>query len=499
LSHLTFSDLKACRPVSRLFLEAIEAYERFKDCQLLSITDGKRRFLGDLGELEPNFLKAGNLIHSTWFDIRNIHINVYFVQEVLLHIPGYVLKNASFVSLSYEEDLENDGSNEPAPDIFWNMSMYWILWSAEQISHLQLDLRLLMMDLDDLVFSVVIRDNLKNVKNLDIFGWPQKKFGETTYSIYPQFTPNLIKNIDRLASALHCLESLHFPVSVLSSNDQNEEFTIVVAPNLEVESLLQRSRESLRELSLHLGMWDKLPPVTLPHLRRFSATVSNGTQQDSLKNFLVANQGNNSLAELDVAVRRRYVFGSNLFDVIRRQYSPYLKKLHLQAYTFGDVEQNEVVKVDWTFLREMKCLRDFQLARPYTPVRPNWVFQWNYGNGTFLLESLPKCQLERLSLRGIGIKSGGFWRNGVVVNDMEPELPFKLDLLVGGFRNLKRLSLRYCPDAVDDDIMRVIIREMTSLEEFEVSHCSGLTDAGIAGTSEDGSDSIRNLKCEWNF
>jgi len=72
-------------------------------------------------------------------------------------------------------------------------------------------------------------------------------------------------------------------------------------------------------------------------------------------------------------------------------------------------------------------------------------------------------------------------------------LPFKLDLL-RGLRNLRRLSLRYCTDAVDDNIMRFIVSEMTSLEELEVSHCSGLTDRGIVGTSEDNSDSIRNLR-----
>jgi len=52
---------------------------------------------------------------------------------------------------------------------------------------------------------------------------------------------------------------------------------------------------------------------------------------------------------------------------------------------------------------------------------------------------------------------------------------------------------------VDDDILRFIVEEIASLEELEMSHCSRLTDRGIAGTSEDGSDSIRNLKCEWKF
>jgi len=55
-----------------------------------------------------------------------------------------------------------------------------------------------------------------------------------------------------------------------------------------------------------------------------------------------------------------------------------------------------------------------------------------------------------------------------------------LDLL-GRFQNLKRLSFRGCLNAVDDDVMQFIFREMTAVEELEVSHCEHLTDAGITG------------------
>jgi len=91
-----------------------------------------------------------------------------------------------------------------------------------------------------------------------------------------------------------------------------------------------------------------------------------------------------------------------------------------------------------------------------------------------------------LALRGVGARHQ-FWRT--IYGDSELELPFKLNLL-RRFRNLKRLSLRDCHDAVDDDIIHFIVREMTSLEEFEISYCIKLTNAGIAGTLNDGSDSI---------
>jgi len=221
--------------------------------------------------------------------------------------------------------------------------------------------------------------------------------------------------------------------------------------------------------------------VSLPHVNILTVTIYN-KDQESLKNFLIENQG--SLVELDVAVKDK--FGKNLFDVIRQR-SPTLRKLHLTTDRFIDFTGRDE-KVNWTFLRGMKQLKDFQLARPSCN-EPNWEL---YGTGPELLKLLPRNQLERLGLRGIGTsRQLGFWRPNY--GEPEPELPLKLDLL-RGFRNLRRLSLRYCTDAVDDNIIRFIVSEMTSLEELQVSHCSRLTDRGIVGTSEDDSDSIRNLK-----
>jgi len=475
LSHLNFWDLKACRVVSRHFLKTIEAYKRFKNSQLLVISKDKLA----LGELEPDLLQDRNLTHVTWLDIRNIQVDVDHVEREFLVIPRLILNNVQFVSLlSKGVDLKDD---EPVPI----RSIRRILSSTRQLSTLQLDVRLLLVNLNDVFDSSsdVINENLKNLKTLHILGWP-RKFGFTTYWIYDADHPYFIKNLDQLTSSIERLESLHLPSFMFFEREPIFQSAVV--------RLLQRHRESLRALSLHFELWNDILPVTLPRLMSLSATVSNNDQQDSLKDFL-ANTNKECLKELDVVVREHddYEFGKNLFDAIR-QLSPCLKKLHLQAFKFVDEQGNEMSKVDWTFLGKMKYLRDFQLARPRCLV-PNWK---SYGNGAILLESLPRNQLERLGLRGIGFKRVGFWRDDV--GDMEPELPFKLDLL-RGFRNLRRLSLRYCPDAVDDDVLRFIVEEMPSLEELEVSHCSRLTDRGIAGTSGDGSDSIRNLKRELNY
>jgi len=223
--------------------------------------------------------------------------------------------------------------------------------------------------------------------------------------------------------------------------------------------------------------------VKLPRLKISTATVYKA-DQDTLKDFLAKHE---NLEEVDVAVRRE--FRKNLLDVIKQR-CPNLRKLHLKAKKFVDFVGGSEQTIDWTFLRAMTRLKDFQLSRPFCK-NPNWEA---HGSGTRLLESLPRNQLERLGLRGIGFGRRNFC--GFLGNhdlEEEPELPFKLDLL-RGFLNLRRLSFFRCPDAVEDDVMRFIVTEMTSLEELEVSHCTHLTDAGLAGSLEDGSDSIRNLK-----
>jgi len=110
------------------------------------------------------------------------------------------------------------------------------------------------------------------------------------------------------------------------------------------------------------------------------------------------------------------------------------------------------------------------------------------------LESLSPNQLQRLSLKGT-IYGESFWKTEIGNLFVEPELSFKLDLL-RGFSNLKYLSFERCGNAVDDQVIQFIFREMSQLEEFHISHCKSLTDAGIAGGYPDqsGPVSIQNLK-----
>jgi len=189
-----------------------------------------------------------------------------------------------------------------------------------------------------------------------------------------------------LGSILQRLESLHLP-------------EIVEWQGLELQPMVmrvvKRNRDSLRKLSLHFGIWDSFHSVKLSRLNSLSARVgSDNVQQDYLENFLVENQ--DTLLEIDIRVDNGLKKG--LFDVIRHR-SPYLTKFHLEAERFFDA-RGKKTKVDWTFLSQLKRLKNFQLSRNYS-YRPK---RSTYASGLEILESLPRTQLERLSLRGLATR-----------------------------------------------------------------------------------------------
>jgi len=458
LSYLNFGDMKAVRQVSRRFYEMIERYKRFKNAQVLCITKDKSP-LSDY-----DFLLDPDRIY------RGIKINVTLPLKDLLNIQRHVLENAEFVSIT------SGLYNEPGRCI-GNL-----LVRTSKISHLQFDHRLLERELKGSLFSKDVKKNLKNLRRLDITDKYNRtgnvgKTYEAQCSHRHSGVADFALNLFLFGMTLEHLESFRIPKL------KCDAFELCQDPSVVLE-LIQRNRKSLRELSIHFHVWESedIGAVSLPRLASLTVTI-NVEGLESLKLFLATNH--QSLEEVDVGVKKQ--FEMKLLDVIKQRCFN-VTKLHLKAKRFvADEEQEDESRVDWTFLGDMKHLKDLALSRPHDE-NANWE---KYGNGTRLLESLPRNQLERLSLQGIGARKIGFWKVNAL--DNEPELTFKLNLL-SRFRNLKRLSLWRCPDAVDDGVMQFIIKEMTSLEEFEVSQCSQLTDAGFAGNSEDGSDSIRNLK-----
>jgi len=460
--------MKACRQVSRQFLEMIETHKRFKQSQVILFRNQESPFFKDF-----NFV----LMDPDRICWPGVRIDVFNLRGQLWKIPRAILHNVQLVSLICSEKI---CSTLVGTDI------YHVLTSTPKISHLQLDIELLVSGLHDVFGCTPVQDNLKDLRRLDIVGRNNRCNGNNIYRLsYPvTCTYHILKSCEQLASILQCrLESLRIPK--LRFYGEEEERREIQSIQATIMKLLQQNHETVREISLHLDFWkqdDDIGALKLPRLKILTVTIDKA-EQETLEHFLVHHE---SLEEIEIAVRS--AFGKNLFDVIQQRFCPNLKTLHLKAKNFVDSVRGRVQTVDWTFLGTMTQLRDFQLSRPYCNNNANWEA---YGNGRRLLESLPRDQLERLGLRGIGTGAAGFWRSDEV--ETEPSLSIRLDLL-GGFRNLRRLSFYRCRDAVDDDVMRFIVTEMTSLEELEVSHCSKLSDAGIRGTLDDGSDSIRNLQ-----
>jgi len=251
------------------------------------------------------------------------------------------------------------------------------------------------------------------------------------------------------------------------------------------------------DVSLSKEVWHSIPRHILQNVK-FVSLVSHskdflGRKPAELFCLRKILDCTSNMEELELAVKGALsALPIDIFDVIAQR-SASLKKLHLKSKELVDLD-GDYRDVDWTFLGVMTQLKDFKLSRRFTNCDYDCEFQI-FGFEECLLECLPRDQLERLSLRGISARNTDFWRRNESQDDYdEAGLPFKLELLQG-FRNLKSLRVNRChSNAVNDDVMRFISQEMTSLVELEFGHCSELTNAGIAGTSKDGSDSIRNIR-----
>jgi len=477
--------MKAARQVSQTFFEMIESCKRFKDAEVLVVSKGN----SSVSEL--SFLLNSDRI---W---RGIKIDFSFWADNLLKHISSILENVEFVSLSITDSVDKNAFES----IVWFIRD--ILRSTWNISHLQIEIILFGMNLRSVFDCRAVRENLKTLKRLDITDKNNcYVFNRELYeSVFPSI-PVLDTDVNQSLA-----DTFQFLVTIFQ---RLEGFCLVLScdcvelPTWAIQSIiaenLKHNRDTLKELSIPMDNWEAwqeeyngisgISGLTFPRLRSLT-TIVYESDQDDFGDFLANHQ---MLEELDVLVELELT--ASLLDVIILR-SANLRKLHLGSHQFVESLGGREKTVDWGFLGEMTRLKDFKIVRLHS--RPFYGWE-KYGNGTYFLQSLPPNQLERLSLEGIGYGTTdcGFWRykhasSGLYDSYLDLELTSKLELL-RGFRNLKRLSLLRCPNAVDDDIMQFIVREMTSLEELEVSNCSQLTDAGIAGNLEDGTDSIGNLK-----
>jgi len=431
----------------------IECSMRFKDSQVLLVTKGK----SDLREFNLYF--DSNRI---W---RGIKVDVYhFRQQIVLgDISSRILKNVEFVS------LVSEGLRGKTPPPFRPINQ--ILKSTPKITHLQLDIRLLAISLKHVFGHSTVRKNLSCVKYLDIV-----VFNDNTTTNSDQAYD--LDNFDQMGTVFQRLES--FNMSKVNFLDHQ-----ISKVQTGIMKLLEQNRQTLKKVSLHLNPWisdtNSIFILTFQRLKSFTVTIPASRRHDlaSVRDFLANHP---TLEELDVAVKEE--FGLSLFYGIIES-CPNLRKLHLKAKKFVDPGGSQD-QVHWIYLRLIKTLKDFRLVHPHSSESSSV----EYGSGARIFLSLAGRQLERLSVRGIGAENSGFWRHTLFVNERQVSL--ELPCLCG-FRNLRHLSFNRCLDAVDDNAMQIILKEIPSLEELELSHCSRFTDAGIAGTLEDGTDSIRSI------
>jgi len=488
--------MKAVSLVSRDFFKMVRTSRQFNSTAVLLVTEDNAQELRTIYET-PSELP-----------LRGIRLDVAVPIQVL-HDINFILEQVnflSFITLPRKDKLPRGSLSK---------FILHVLTSTSKLTYLQIDVRLMHRQLYKVFTSPAVQSNLSNLKSLQIlFHQENKNKFKSKGSLNNVHT--FQGNTDKSAPWLHDNDDIgdssdEDDIIVLDSDSSEEIFSknilLLASPEFfksletlhvtkmkskliskSILLLLRNNQGTLRDLSLHLNAWSstKLKTMIFPRLKRLTASIDYDDQW-ILKAFLFNHL--TSLDELDIAVVRGK-FDRNLFQLISSSCAS-LQKLHLKAKDFS--RGGNLPNLDWSFLGGMKRLEDFDIARPFSnPDRE--IYEHLIGTGPRFLESLPRHQLQTLRFKGIK-KRSSFWRTKLGNVYVEPDLSFKLDLL-SGFRNVKVLSFDRCGNAVDDQVIQFIFKEMSALEEFEISHCSSLTDAGIAGTipGQNDSVSIQNLK-----
>jgi len=451
------------------------------------------------------------------FHWRGIQIEVDLPKEVLEKIQ-HILEHVQFISfIISQEQLEDNQFH--FRDGKYAKFIAGVLSCAPKLKSLQMAVNILENDLSEVWSCPIIRHNLKNLESLELPHLGFKSNDAKTYRTigsyrqirhtYSPISKEFMMNFQQLATIVETapsrLKRLQLPKYQIDSPN-NPESTYTREAALFTRSfldLLQSHRESLVEVSIPVYAWDwnvlkVIRSLTSTHLKSLT-TVAYPSLDCSLEHFL---KNHPKLKELKLTIMNDFTSGmkEDMWKAIKRRCAAagaYLNKVNLK--TFRNFWK-EIDVLDWSFLEEMKALENFQIEIIWNSRFE--VMTDSFGFGPSVLESLSRIgKLERLSLNGIHI-AGSFWKlfcspegQGTPIVTDELPLATKFDLL-GRFRSLKHLSFRHSMNAVDDDVIQFIFREMTSLEELEVSHCERLTDVGIAGTGskEDEKVSIRSLK-----
>jgi len=513
MSHLNLADLIATRHVSRYFFEMVQNYQRFQILKASTVLLVSKETVGSNSVDCVTKTITKNLF---WGGIK---VDVSLPSELILEICSlqrHILKHIHFVSLFCTVGENNTIISKDTAI----KNIFALLSSTQNLCHLQMDIRLLdeLNLIDTILCSRDIKRHLRTLKHLDILHFDEITGRTKRHINSPMFYLSL-NNENNLNGQGDCFLKNFLQLMKISDSERSLEtirltkfYAQLYFPCFHnyasrIPEILGRNSETLQELALHYDTWvpsDYSRTAVLPNLKRLTVAIPFSFHQEMLELFL---RNQSSLEELDISFDRDC--NISLFETLKLpHYLDNLKKLHLKLEVFRWPSRENLSEINWSFLENMKSLRDFRInrihgsriarfGRPIGLDRP-------FGTVEHFLESLPKNnQFQRLSFEGIESSSN----NIITENERPPPhkrrskyfvckeyiSPFKSELLLG-FRNLKYLSFKHCKNAVNDQILQLILKEMTSLQKFEVSHCLYLTDAGFTGYPHESQTSVVSIK-----
>jgi len=350
---MSFGDLQTTSQVSRDFFHMVRASKKFKSSVVLLLTENSAQEIADFYKThsQPSF--------------NGIKIDVAVPMEILHNINSILeqVHFLSFITLPREDKLPRGSLSK---------LVVHVLKSTSNLSHLQIDVRLMHRILYEALSYPAVQSNLKNLKKFQI-AIQDSDTGKlkrpscinsgqtlrTFLSLYSGSTPVWLqdtdpipdsaediyieeqdeeifsKNLNLLASIqFKCLETLH--VTKVQSSMFLKSILL----------LLENNRETLWDLSLHFNVWknEELKTMIFPRLERLTATIDL-EHQAILEAFLINHV--TSLEEIDIGVRKE--FKRSRFEAIQKRCTN-LKKFNLKVMKMDGVMNNGHGRRTWVRL-----------------------------------------------------------------------------------------------------------------------------------------------------
>jgi len=395
-----------------------------------------------------------------------------FIDEILplalRHVPietevafKAVLRSCNQLSLV-------SANNKPAynKNTFTTSLLNTFLKWTPNLTHLQIDTHLLKHSFsEEIAISDITTSFVENLKSLDILKW---NFDSNSFNNNPKYVsikqptapkknfPEGFKNFQSLLQLLQSAKTLEcLRLGNIKATNGVRFYWGYAEAREYILPLLTNNANTLLELTVFDDTLFFLP--AFHQLKKLSVGITTDHHQTMLADFMLKHE---TLEEIELQLGGS--MPNRLLARVLGRRSGTIKTFHLKlsfpSNTSGPRE------FEWNILHSMPRLNDFALS----------IMNVNdVHSGQKYLESLPKNQLEKLSLEGVG------WRIGFWNANNNGGVPFvKQDLLMG-FSCLKSLRISNCPDALDDDTLKFILAEFIRLKELEIICCGKISHEGF--------------------